>query len=414
MLAERTDSDLGRHLLTIRGVQFIFGAQSDPLAVILRAGAEDPLVHGERARALGLHQSPIGAWVIAARDLGEQVLADERFGVRHPDGEDPQHHPGIDVWSNPLLCHVVPLDDAFVNLAAADYRRLAAAADRTLSATALRARGTEFADLHRAVLGELPGSFDLYRDFAVPAATRTVVAALGLPPECTDDLLKLHAGLACVLDAGQVPAQLATARRLLESVEEGRELIRSLLDVHPDTPLAGLAPEDAFAVGVLALTAAIELSATAIGNTVEALLANPEQWRLVRDDAALVPAAVSEAFRFSPPQRIENRIATVDIELADQRVEAGQRVVVLVDAANRDPAAFDEPNRFRIDRPDAARQITRPGGAADPVFGALVRLQAETAVSVLAADRPELSPAGEPLRRIRSAVLRGFLTFPVA
>ncbi|MGW0494811.1 cytochrome P450 family protein [Streptomyces sp. NPDC003007] len=416
MLTEQTNSELGRHLLTIRGVQFIFGAQGDPFAMILRAGDDEPLGHGARARELGLHESSIGAWVTAGRELGARILGDARFSPRHAE-EGPQHHPGVDVWENPLLCHVVPLDDAHLNLDPSAYRKLAEAAAPLLSAEALEARLPEIEAVYRETLAARGERFDLYRDFAVPAALRAVADVLGLPAETRERLADLHAGLATALDAGHCPQQLATARALLTAVTDLSAELTGLVDAGRATGLAalsGASPQDAVAIGALAVVVGVEVTVTAVCNAVQVLLDHPGQWERIGQNPELAGAAVREALRLAPPLRFESRIARERIELDGKTVEEGRRVVVLVDAANRDPESFADPDAFVPDRADGDRSLTLLGGPAAPVTEALVRVQTEAAVRVLAELRPGLRTGAEVLHRMRSAVLRGVLRFPVA
>ncbi|GGS93837.1 cytochrome P450 family protein [Streptomyces violaceus] len=413
MLTDQTNSELGRHLLTIRGVQFIFGAQGDPFAMILRAGDDDPLDHGARAREQGLHESSVGAWVTAHRELGARILGDPRFSPRHAE-EGPQSHPGVDVWDNPLLCHVVPLDDARLNLDPAAYAELAEVSAPLLSAEALAARAPQIEAAYRETLTATGERFDLYRDFAVPAALRVVADVLGLPAETRERLPELHAGLATALDAGHCPQQLGTARALLTAVSGLSAELTGLVDAGRATGLAGLSPEDAVAIGALAVVVGVEVTATAVCNAVEVLLAHPEQWQRIGQDPAAAPAAVREALRLAPPLRFESRIAREQVEFDGKTIEEGRRVVVLVDAANRDPEAFADPDAFTPGRGDGDRSLTLLGGPAAPVTDALVRVQTEAAVRALAALRPALRTNAEVLHRMRSAVLHGVLRFPVA
>ncbi|MFD5129012.1 cytochrome P450 family protein [Streptomyces olindensis] len=416
MLTDQTNSELGRHLLTIRGVQFIFGAQGDPFAMILRAGDDDPFDHGARAREQGLHESSIGAWVTAHRELGARILGDERFSPRHAE-EGPQAHPGVDVWDNPLLCHVVPLDDAQLNRDPADYRALARAAAPLLSAEALAARLPEIEAAYRQALAATGERFDLYRDVAVPAALRVVADVLGLPEETRQRLPELHAGLATALDAGHCPQQLAAARALFTAVTDLSTELTRLVGSGRATGLAaldGVSPEDAVAVGTLAVVVGVEVTATAVCNAVRVLLDHREEWERIGREPERAGAAVREALRLAPPLRFESRIAREQAEFDGKTVEEGRRVVVLVDAANRDPEAFADPDAFVPGRADGDRSLTLLGGPAAPVTEALVRLQTEAAVRVLAELRPGLRTGAEVLHRMRSAVLRGVLRFPVA
>lgn len=415
MLTDQSNSELGRHLLTIRGVQFIFGAQGDPLALLLRAGEDDPLSHGERARERGLHESSIGAWVTANRELGAKVLSDPMFSPRHPE-EGPQHHPGVDVWENPQLCHVIPLDAAQLNLDPAAYDELAAAAQPLLGVAALAGRRAEIERAHREILAGVGERFDLFHDFAVPAAVRVVSDVLGLPAESRERLAAWHAGLAVALDAGQCPQQLATTRALFEALDGVTTELSGLIADGRATGLAaltGASSQEKAAIGVLAVVAGIEVTATALCNTVELLLENPAAWDRVRQAPDLVEAAVREALRCAPPLRFESRVAREQVELDGQKIEVGKRVVVLVQAANRDPDSFDDPNTFDLDRTDGDRQLTLLGGVGT-VVAPLVRIQTEAALRVLTEARPRLRCDAEVLRRMRSAVLGGILRFSVS
>ncbi|AWI32172.1 cytochrome P450 family protein [Streptomyces tirandamycinicus] len=416
MLTEQTNSELGRHLLTIRGVQFIFGAQGDPFAMILRAGDGDPLGHGARAREQGLHESSAGAWVTADREVGARILGDVRFSPRHA-GEGPQSHPGVDVWDNPLLCHVVPLDDVHLNRDPAAYRALGEAAAPLLSAGALDARLPEIEAAYREAAAPAGERFDLYRDFAVPAALRVVADLLGLPDGTRERLPGLHAGLAAALDAGHCPQQLGTVRALFTAVAELSAELDALVGEGRATGLAaltGVPPGDAAAIGALAVVVGVEVTATAVCNAVQVLLGQPGVWERIGQEPARAGAAVREALRLAPPLRFESRIAREQVELDGTTIEEGRRVVVLVDAANRDPGAFAGPDVFDAGRADADRSLTLLGGPAAPVTEALVRVQAEAAVRVLASLRPGLRTEADVLRRMRSAVLGGILRFPVA
>ncbi|MFD0549697.1 cytochrome P450 [Streptomyces rectiviolaceus] len=240
---------------------------------------------------------------------------------------------------------------------------------------------------------------------------------LGLPAESRERIAERHEGLAAALDAGQCPQQLTTARALLEAVDGVSSELSGLVADGRATGLAaltGVPKEDAAAIGVLAVVVGIEVTATALCNTVETLLENPAAWDRIRQDPALVEAGVREALRCAPPLRFESRIAREQVEFDGQTIEEGKRVVVLVDAANRDPESFDDPNAFDLDRADGERQLTLLGGAAAPVTAPLVRIQTEAALRVLTEARPGLRRNAEVLRRMRSAVLGGILRFSVS
>jgi cytochrome P450 len=81
-----------------------------------------------------------------------------------------------------------------------------------------------------------------------------------------------------------------------------------------------------------------------------ALLENPDQLRMVRDDPALIEGAVEEALRFAPPAGVAPRVATRDVDIAGTLIPAGAPVLLAFSAANYDETKWSEPLRFDITR----------------------------------------------------------------
>ncbi|MFC7330971.1 hypothetical protein, partial [Marinactinospora rubrisoli] len=178
--------ELGRHLLTIRGMHHIYASYADPYALLLlRPETADPHAHGRALRAQGpLTQSALGPWVTAHHATARTLLGHPGLGSRHPDTPGPQFHllaSAQDIWGNPPLCHVVPLDDAHLNPGPADTDRL-----HHLT-TPLIGPGTT--QRHRpraeaAVAAALPAAhpdFDLMTGLARPAVTAFIAGLLALP-----------------------------------------------------------------------------------------------------------------------------------------------------------------------------------------------------------------------------------------
>jgi P450-derived glycosyltransferase activator len=409
-----TNSDLGRHLLTVRGFQFIFGAQGDPYALLLRAGSDDPEALGTQVRERGtLYKSEAGAWVTGHYALARDILADPRLELRH-EGEDEslQQHMFQDIWNNPKICHIVPLDNAFLNLKRADYERLGKLFDPLLGADAVRARRPAVERIVERIAGGLPGEFDLMADFARPAATALVAEILAVPADKRNRFAELASGVGIALDSGLCPPQYKTARALMTSLAELRELFGTLELWGEQRPKAGA--EDVLAAALLLTVVGIEVATNLICNAVAALLDHPEQWQVLRGDPGLAGGAVEEALRFDSPVRLENRITTEDVELGGEKLPADSQLVVVVGAANRDPAVFAEPDRFDITRKPEVDHLSLFGGFYGGFVAPLVRLQAEVAVGALAVRFPALRHREGVLRRMRSPVSRGVLRFPVS
>lgn len=107
------------------------------------------------------------------------------------------------------------------------------------------------------------------------------------------------------------------------------------------------------------LAAGIETTDRALVNLLGGLITHPEQWKLLKADRGLVPSAVAEVLRWKAPVQGSVRQAVVDVELGGVRVRAGDKLILLLGAANRDPEVFADPDTF---------DVTRFAANADPQF----------------------------------------------
>ncbi|MGY4745037.1 cytochrome P450 family protein [Streptomyces sp. ATMOS53] len=423
---QQTDSELGRHLLTARGFHWIYGTSGDPYALTLRAESDDPVVLARRIREseTPLWQSAAGAWVTGRHGVAAEVLADPRLSLRHADLPGLQRHVFSDAWSNPLLCHIIPLDRAFLHASGADHVRWERSAAPVLGEAAADGHRKSAERVHQETADGLGASFDLMADYSRPVATEAAAALLGVPDAQRDRFARACLALGVALDAALCPQPLVVTRRLTEAIEDVRALVGDLVAARQAEPgddllstvlRAGSADSsavDALAVGVLTAAVGVEFTAGLINNALEALLAHPRQWALLGESPELAAGAVEETLRHAPPVRLESRIAAEDLTLAGQDIPAGAQVVVHVGAANRDPEVFLAPDHFDLTRPVGQGQLSLSGPHTS-LFGAFARLQAETAVRTLRERHPRLAPADGVQRRMRSPVLGGVLRFPL-
>lgn len=132
-----------------------------------------------------------------------------------------------------------------------------------------------------------------------------------------------------------------------------------------------------------------------IGNGVRALLQHPEELSKLQRDPSTIRNAVEEMLRFDPPVTATGRITQVEMEIDGVPVHAGESMTVLITAANRDPAANPDPERFDTQREDI-RYLSFGGGAHLCLGAHLARVEAQEAVSALVARYPKLRAAGRP------------------
>lgn len=252
---------------------------------------------------------------------------------------------------------------------------------------------------------EEKAAVDLIHDFAVPLPVTVIAEMLGIPPEDRARFRKWSDDLAGSLDANR-PEVLLRAREsrrellaYLEPIVEARrreprdDLISALVQAEE----AGdrLTREEVFSTIILLLVAGNETTTNLIGNGMLALLRHPDQLERLRREPALTENAVEELLRFDSPVQATSRIALRDFEYEGRRVRRGQGLVLLLGAANRDPAAFPEPDRLDIARPEI-RHFAFGQGVHYCLGAPLARLEGQVAFRKLldAFDRIEL--AGEP------------------
>jgi cytochrome P450 len=139
-----------------------------------------------------------------------------------------------------------------------------------------------------------------------------------------------------------------------------------------------------------------ESTASLIGSAAHILASRPEIQQQVRDDPALLPVFLEEVLRFEPPFRSHYRHVLRDTTLSGYDLPAGARVILLWGAANRDPAHFDGPDAFRLDRPGGKGHIAFGKGPHFCVGAALARLEARIVIGHLLArtDWVETADAG--------------------
>ena len=415
-----TESDLARHLLAARGIQWMRGNRGDPYALILRAQGIDPhrLFPALRGAPV-LRQSEPDVWVTADHAAGAAVLAHPGLRMRDQAAERRRKRIfSIDARNS--LKHVLAADGGLLTTERADRDRLAAIAGPVLGAAALDKGRPEVTGTVEAVLGTAlsGGGFDLMTGFARPATVAVLADLLGVPEARRAEFAAACVPAGYALDAVLCPPTLGMTKELVAGFDTLHGIVTDVVkarcaEASPDDPLGGADPADAVAACLLAVVVSAELIPNLICSGALALLAEPAAWRALGEDPGLAGAAVEETLRFEPPVRIESRIAAEATEIAGQAVQKGDQIVVLVDGANRDAAAFTDPDRFDIGRRAAREHLSASPGSNAGFVAAPARLLAGEALRLLAAAAPRLRSDGDVVRRMRSPVVRGIARCPV-
>lgn len=138
-----------------------------------------------------------------------------------------------------------------------------------------------------------------------------------------------------------------------------------------------------------------ESTASLIGSAVGILSRQPELAGKLRQDPAMIAPFLEEVLRFESPFRGHYRHVLADAELAGVALPADSHLLLLWGAANRDEAVFEDPNEFRLDRPNIKSHLAFGKGGHFCLGAALARLEARIVISSLLSTGGTICPAGE-------------------
>ena len=154
----------------------------------------------------------------------------------------------------------------------------------------------------------------------------------------------------------------------------GDDLLSALAAVDVDGD--SITAREIVSLAQLLLVAGHETTVNLIGNGVLALLRAPDQLALLRRQPELIGPAVDEFLRFDGPVQITQRVAMEDLDLFGHKVRKGDEILLILGAANRDPAAFTEPHRLDVTR-DARKHVAFGGGIHHCLGAALARMEGQ-------------------------------------
>lgn len=387
----------------------------DPLDPGFRA---DPYPHYARLAADGpTHRSAAGILVCTGHAACSAVLRDPRFGHDGPDGGRPSGDPPPEDGA---------FTPSFLMLDPPAHTRLRGLVSKAFTArriARLRPRVEQIvADLVRAARKR--ESVDAIAELAYLLPVTVISELLGVPRSDHERFKSWSDALARGLDpdfllppdqlAGQRQARTEfrayfgelTARRRVEPADD---LLSALVRLQADG--APISDAELLSTCSLLLVAGHETTVNLIGNGTLALLRHPDQLDWLRRHPDAIGDHVEELLRYDPPVQLTSRIAAQDAEVAGQPVRAGEPVLLLIAAANRDPAVFDDPDRLDLRR-ETTRHLAFGLGIHFCLGAALARLEGEVALRELFRHPVTLlDPAPEYKENL---VLRGLAELPIA
>jgi cytochrome P450 len=166
---------------------------------------------------------------------------------------------------------------------------------------------------------------------------------------------------------------------------------------------------------ILLLVGGHETTVNLIGNGLLALLRHPDQLARLRTQAGIERTAVDELLRYDSPVQYTGRVAAEDVEIGGERIRKGERVRMVLASGNRDPEAFEDPDRLDLTR-DAYHHLSFGMGVHYCLGAELARVEGEIALPAIVRRFPRvrLAAVTETLRWRPASVMRGLEALPLA
>ncbi len=345
-------------------------------------------------------KSPLGVWVLTRYEDIQRLLKDSTF-VHDFDGNisDPRNRrelrdePVYQSLGRSMLLRDPP-----------DHTRLRGLVAKAFTARRVEEMRPQIEKIVATLLDGLArlGRMDVIEDFAHKLPVIVICDMLGIPQEDRAQFLSGYRVSGRAIDPvpmtqaelEQVNANILAGRAYFATLferrrrEPGDDLVTALLQVQ-DEHDGRLTEDELYSNISLLFAAGHETTANLIGNGLLALHRNPDQWDKLVADPSLASGAVEELLRYDSSVQLTSRKASADTVIGGQTIRRGEEVICLLGAGNRDPEAYEEPEKL-----DIARKNVKPlsfGGGIHTCLGAqLARLEGEIAFRALATRLPNM------------------------
>ena len=380
--------------------------QADPFPLLRRLREEDPI-----------HRSPLG-WVLTRYNDVVAALQNQSLGAAF-DREAGRAHLG----DGAAFAYV---SRRIHNFDPPDHTRLRSLVTKAFTVRRVEALRPHIQAIADILLDRTNGArtIDVLAALAHPLPSLVICEMLGVREtdrprfsRWTEDIafLLLPPVPPHRLEAGEAAAAefMAYVRDLIEHrrATPTDDLLSALIaaEEHGDR----LSIDELIANVVFLFSAGHQTTRDLVGNGLLALLRHPDLKRRVAGDPSRLPALVEECLRYDPSVTATPRRAQEETTIAGTPIAAGDRLILSISGANRDPARFPDPDRFDIDRPNN-EPLAFGGGIHYCLGAALARTEAQIVFGTLLRRYPNLELADQTVQWRETWIFRGPVTLQVS
>ncbi len=308
-----------------------------------------------------------------------------------------------------------------------DHTRLRGLIGKSFSLSVVERMRPRIQQIVNELLEQVQGQreMDLIASLAGPLPVAVIAAMLGVPTEDRGILHEWSSVLSRILDP---LVSLEEYERINKVTVKFKDYFCDLVkekEKHPQQDLIStlittrdqsekLSEEELWITCILLFVTGEETTVNTIGNGMLALLQHPEQLETLKQDPEThTLGAVEEILRYDCPVQFITRVATSDLQVGERTIAAGEKLILSVGAANRDPEIFADPDKFDITR--SPNEHIAFGDGIHLCLGApLARAQAQIAIPTLLRRFPGITLATQDLKWRENLTLRGVTSLPVS
>jgi cytochrome P450 len=301
-----------------------------------------------------------------------------------------------------------------------EHDRARGVLNRALSATVMRSLRGRFAAAADELADDLVRKvrFDAMADCAEVYPMMVLPNAIGLSTQGREHLLPYAATAFNMFGPDNELRRSAVARMSPHVEWIASQCKREALSddgigamIHAAADVGEVTRQEAELLVRSVLTAGFDTTVHGIGAAMRCLALNPDQFGALRADPSKARAAFEEAVRLETPVQTFFRTTAREVEIGGATIPEGEKVLMLLGAANRDPRKWPDPDRYDIDRPTAGH-VGFGAGVHLCVGQLLARLEGETLLGGFARAFARIEPDGEPTLLLNNT-LRGWVRLPV-